>query len=221
MLPAHVIGLTFAGDIGLGDNTLHYDLGIGNGRGTFADDILAVGEYDDWKSVVARLNFLPGAVYGLEIGVSAYIDRIPPGVTDDGGNVLVPFKQDEQIFGAHIAYTGYPFHFIAEGYQVTHADLKEGDDGVMDSYSLTGGFVEAGYDVTETLRPYGRYDTMSRDEKDGFLTASGAPNKKTEIRLGIRQTLHSKAVFKLEYVNVTENDDDPSHGVTAQVAFGF
>jgi hypothetical protein len=213
LLPAHQIGIEALGDIPLGGELdLHYAVGVGNGRGQFSDDVLSTRDRNAFKSLVAQLSLSPHFLPGFEIGVSGYLDRIPPGFTDAMGRVLLAEAVDEQIGGAHIVYASYPFEAQAEGYYLVH---RGRDTGL--STHLIGGFGQVGVSF-EQLTPYARIEGADRSVGDTFFNISGAANRLLELRTGLRYGLSDQAVLKLEYRRDFENR---INGAVLQAAFGM
>jgi hypothetical protein len=212
-LPAHQIGIEVLGDVPLGSELdLHYALGIGNGRGQFSDDVLSTQDRNAFKAMVAQLSLSPRFLPGLELGVSGYLDRIPPGFTDATGRVLLAESVDEQIMGAHVIYASYPVEAQAEGYYLLH---KGRDTGV--STNLLGGFGQLGVSF-EQWTPYARIEAADRSVGDTFFNISGAATRLLEVRGGLRYGLSDQAVLKLEYRRDFENR---INGAALQAAFGM
>ena len=212
LLPAHQIGIEVLGDIAMGELDLHYALGIGNGRGQFSDDVLSTQDRNAFKSMVGQLSLMPRFLPGFEVGVSGYLDRIPPGFTDGTGRVLLAEAVDEQIGGAHIVYASYPVEAHAEGYYLVH---KGRDTGV--SSHLLGGFGQIGVSFDQWT-PYARIEGVDRSVGDTFFNISGAATRLLELRGGIRYGLNDQAVLKLEYRRDFENQ---INGAVLQAAFGM
>lgn len=214
MMPAHMIGLYLYGRIvGTPQVELHYDLGVGNGRGQHADDILATQDRNGSKAVVARLTLRFPTIHGLELGAGGYLDRIPGGFTDDAGVVRVPESIDEIIAAVHASYVRHPFRALAEGYFVHHRG-RTSDEATL----LKGGFAQLGVTVQERYTPYVHVEWVSRDKDDLFFNASGSPVKVLDLRAGLHTGLAATAVLKIEYGY--EHELERHQGV-AQVAFGF
>lgn len=213
LLPAHQIGVEALGDVPLGaDLDLHYAVGIGNGRGQFSDDILSTQDRNAFKALVGQLALLPRFLPGLELGVSGYLDRIPPGFADPTGRVLLAEAVDEQIVGAHVVYASYPIEAQAEGYYLSH----RGRDTGLTSH-LVGGFGQVGVSF-EQWTPYARIEGADRSVGDTFFNISGALTRLAEVRAGLRYGLNDQAVLKFEY---RRDFESRIHGAIIQAAFGM
>jgi len=212
-LAAHQIGIEAFGDVPLGaELDVHYALGIGNGRGQFTGDVLSTRDRNVFKALVGQLGLLPRSLPGLEIGVSGYIDRIPPGFTDPSGRVLLPESVDEQIIGAHVLYTSDTIEGTAEGYYLLHRGRNTG----LTSH-LLGGFAQLGVSF-ERWTPYLRVEGADRSVGDNFFNISGVVTRWVELRTGLRYGLTERSVLKLEYRRDFENR---IHGAVLQAAFGI
>jgi hypothetical protein len=212
-LAAHQIGIEVLGEVPLGaELDLRYGLGIGNGRGQFTGDVLSTRDRNAFKSLVAQVGLLPRSLPGFEIGVSGYIDRIPPGFTDPSGRVLLPEAVDEQIIGAHALYTSDTVEALAEGYYMLHRGRTTG----LGSH-LMGGFAQLGVSF-ERWTPYARVEGADRSVGDNFFNLSGVVTRLVELRTGLRYGLTEHSVLKLEYRRDFENR---IHGAVLQAAFGI
>ncbi len=213
LLPAHMIGLEAFGNYSFGDALeLRYSVGVGNGRGQFADDVLATYDRNAFKSVVGRVALLPLSVEGLVFALSGYLDRIPSGFTNDAGIVIVTEDLDEYIAAIDMTYDAYPLAFTGELYYVIHTGRTTDTQT-----TLTGGFAQLGYSVDQWT-PYVRGEYVQRDAADPFFNASGAPQKIVEVRVGVGYSLSSQATIKVEYTRDIENKTNLG---ALQVAFAL
>lgn len=222
-LPSHTIGLTAWGTIAAGKAlSIRYDFGVSNGRGTYADDILNAEDLNKHKAFIGRLSVRPLAFPGLEIGASAYLDKIEPSPTDPTNHhsVGTPIGMSETVANGFVVYRQYPIDLIAEVYWIKHgldAEVTNADGQVINETSLMSAFVQLGVEF-DAWTPYARYELIDRDEADPFFNASGTPVEETSVHGGIRYALHEKAVVKLEFErNLTEK----SNSGAFQAAFGF
>ncbi|MDD9933918.1 MAG: hypothetical protein OXT09_09955 [Myxococcales bacterium] len=212
VLLAHQLGLeVFGGTSTEGGLGLHYALGISNGRGHSTRAPSGNLDSNDFKAISVRLAALPGPE-GLELGVSGYADRIPAGLRDADGTVLIGEEIDELVGAVHLAYITDSVDLQGELYYLYH----EGRDSKADA-QLVGGFLQAGVPV-ERFTPYGRLELMDRDVNDLFFNVSGIPFQVTDLRIGVGYRIADGAVLKLEYGGELETE---VHGGTAQIAFGL
>lgn len=213
VLPAHTIGAIVHGRL-FEDSpvVIGYDVGISNGRGQFADDVLSVFDRNDAKSWSARLTAMPNAINGLQIGISGVYDVIPDGFVDHHGDVVVTEELRELIGCAHVVYRSYPVDLVAEGYVVRHTGLDTGT-----TWGMVGGFVQLGVEIGK-VTPFGRVDHLSRDAADPWFDASHAPVEALQLHLGTRYALTANVVAKLEGVHDHVANEQ---SITGQLAFGF
>jgi hypothetical protein len=213
LLATHQIGVEALGDVPIGEDLeLRYAIGIGNGRGQYSGDILSTRDRNAFKALVAQVGLLPRFLPGFEFGVSGYLDRIPPGLTDVTGRFVLSEAIDEQIIGAHILYTSDAIEAHAEGYFLAHRARNTG----LTSH-LMGGFAQLGV-IFAPWTPYVRVEGVKRSVGDNFYSLSGTLTRLFELRAGIRYGLGDRAVLKLEYRREFENQ---IHGAALQAAFGI
>jgi hypothetical protein len=212
LLPAHQIGLEISGDVTLPGTSLHYAAGIGNGRGQFADDIMNGSDRNAFRSLLGQLALLPDFAPGLELGLSGYLDRIPPGFTDVAGNVLISEPLSEYIVAAHVAYTTYPIDAQAEAYWLRHEGVRSGQKTEM-----RGGFAQFGFGF-DPWTPYARLEVFKRDANDLFYNVSNAHVELVELRGGVRYSLTDQAVLKVEYSHEFQTT---TRKLVIQTAFGM
>ncbi len=125
---------------------LSYDLDVANDRGIQSDDLANGGDVNSQKMFNLRLRY---EINGLIVGGNALVDWIPPRVGVDPATDQ-PDTLREQIFGAHIAYVEHPWHFIAEGYHISHI-------GPAMIQRTLAGLAEIGYTINQ-ITPYARYE---------------------------------------------------------------
>lgn len=203
LLPAHLIGLEVLGDVGIADVTFGYALTIGNGRGPLAADVLTRMDDNPFKALALRLTCAWDL--GLTIGVSAYVDQVPPGPADPRGVW-------EYLANAYVVYDAHPFDVIAEGYFVRHVSSQTGVTS-----DLISGFTQVGVTPIDLLTAFVRAEYVDRGA-DRFYDVSGAPRRVMDLRAGLRITLVEQAILKLEYRH--EFALDLNEG-TVQVAFAL
>ncbi len=189
-IPAHFVGADLHGRTEVGKVAFDYTLGVGNGRGTQLTDILNNGQVDPQKlakALVARLAILPLFLEDLEIGASAYLDRIP----NSGGALGEELR--ERILGAHLAWMAARWLVIGELYFGQHTGLSSGQ-----AYPFAGGFLQAGVPIGFVV-PYARYEQARRSSEDPFFNLGGTLTRENLILGGVRFNLDEQAAVKLEY----------------------
>src|SRR3984893_11744379 len=150
-IPVHFVGFLVEGNIPSGGAGLGYNVGVGNGRGS---TISRPGDFVDNnnnRAWVANLYARPAKLYGLQMGVSVYRDKIKPVPAPPSGT---DFR--EWITAAHIAYTKESPEFLAEFANVHHQNVLT--NFVTNSQAY---YVQVGYRLPwleKALKPYYRFE---------------------------------------------------------------
>src|SRR5438046_636878 len=115
-IPVHFLGVLAEGNIPSGGAGLSYNAGVGNGRGFPISRPGDAGDNNNNRAWVANLYSRPAKLYGLQMGVSVYRDKI----TTAGGD----FR--EWITAAHLVWTRETPEFLAEFANVNHRAVLTG-----------------------------------------------------------------------------------------------
>src|SRR5467141_3110975 len=108
-IPVHFVGFLAEGNIPSGGAGLSYNVGVGNGRGSIISRPGDAGDNNNNRAWVANLYSRPTKLYGLQMGVSVYRDKITLPNTLPNGN---DFR--EWISGAHVVWTKETPELLAE-----------------------------------------------------------------------------------------------------------
>jgi len=108
-IPVHFVGFLAEGNIPSGGAGLSYSAGVGNGRGSTISRPGDAGDNNDNRAWVANLYSRPVKLYGLQMGVSVYRDKITLANTLPNGN---NFR--EWISAAHLVWSKESPEFLAE-----------------------------------------------------------------------------------------------------------
>jgi hypothetical protein len=206
-IPVHFVGLLAEGNIPSGGAGLSYSFGVGNGRGTIISRPGDAGDNNDNRAWVANIYSRPQRFYGLELGASAYRDKI---TLPDGRN----FR--EWITSAHVVWSKENPEFIAEFANVNHR-------GVLTNLSTNsqGFYVQMAYRLPwfeKTLKPYYRYEYIHTPLSEQVFTNQDL----TGSILGARYDISSFAAFKAEYRYTKHQIAEPYvNGAFFQTAFTF
>jgi hypothetical protein len=206
-IPVHFVGLLAEGNIPSGGAGLSYSFGVGNGRGTIISRPGDAGDNNDNRAWVANIYSRPRRFYGLELGASAYRDKI---TLPDGRN----FR--EWITSAHVVWSKENPEFIAEFANVNHR-------GVLTNLSTNsqGFYVQMAYRLPwfeKTLKPYYRYEYIHTPLSEQVFTNQDL----TGSILGARYDISSFAAFKAEYRYTKHQIAEPYvNGAFFQTAFTF
>jgi len=210
-IPVHFVGFLAEGNIPSGGAGLGYNVGVGNGRGSIISRPGDAGDNNNNRAWVANLYSRPARLYGLQMGVSVYRDKITVPVV--GGN---PNNFREWISAAHIAYTKERPEFLAEFANVNHRNLLTNLITNNQAY-----YAQIGYRLPwfeKTLKPYYRFEHTHMSLSEQVLTNQDL----VQSILGVRYDITSYASFKGEYRNTKRLPTDPRvNGVFFQTDFTF
>lgn len=183
-IPIHFVGFLAEGNIPSGSAGLSYSLGVGNGRGTTISRAGDAGDNNNNRAWVANLYARPASLYGLELGVSLYRDKI---TLSNGRN----FR--EWITAAHLAYTKETPEILAEFYNVHHREVLTNQSSNSQAF-----YVQLAYRMPwfeRTLKPYYRFEYIHTPLSEQVF----ANLDLVESTLGLRYDLTNYAAFKAEF----------------------
>src|SRR5438876_473254 len=93
-IPVHFVGGLIEGAAGAGGLNVNYNLGIGNGRGSVISRGGDAGDINNHRAWLVNMFVRPDKLYGLQVGGSAYRDKVSTAGRDFG----------EWISSAHVAW---------------------------------------------------------------------------------------------------------------------
>ncbi len=210
-IPVHFLGLLAEGNIPSGGAGLSYDVGVGNGRGSIISRPGDAGDNNNNRAWVANLYSRPVSLYGLQMGVSLYRDKITlPNALPTGNN----FR--EWISAAHVVWTKETPEFLAEFANVNHRNILT--NFVTNSQAF---YVQVAYRLPwleRTLKPYYRFEHTHTPLSEQVFTNQDLVGS----ILGLRYDITNYAAFKAEYRNFKRLPTEPRvNGVFFQTAFTF
>ena len=210
-IPVHFLGLLAEGNIPSGGAGLSYDVGVGNGRGSIISRPGDAGDNNNNRAWVANLYSRPVKLYGLQMGVSLYRDKITlPNALPIGNN----FR--EWISAAHVVWTKETPEFLAEFANVNHRNILT--NFVTNSQAF---YVQVAYRLPwleRTLKPYYRFEHTHTPLSEQVFTNQDLVGS----ILGLRYDITNYAAFKAEYRNFKRLPTEPRvNGVFFQTAFTF
>jgi hypothetical protein len=224
ILPVHSVGLSAGTVIDAGPGQLRLTASVSNGRGNVVDDIRNTFDYQDSKALHSQIEYVGLGLPELRAGISGMYDHIAalpamgaPGVPTRPA--LPDQGIDEYILGAHIAYPGYPFLFIAEGYYVMHRVPAR-------TYNTYGGFVTMAR-AFGIVTPYvrGEWIGTSGGTDPFFVPDASAPDAaqfdQVDGLVGIRVDLTDWTALRAEYRATKIAHDDITHVAVLQWSWGF
>jgi hypothetical protein len=183
-IPIHFVGAMAEGRFFPGAVTVSYAAGVGNGRAENPARGGDAGDIDSHRATLLQLGLKHDALYGLEVGGAAYLDRYP--VPDSAS---VP----EQIYSAYVALTRENPEILAEVFLVRHEDEVAGRDANNFSY-----YVQVAYRLPQLggiLKPYARIEEIDIDDDPLFMETESDLRR---ILAGLRIDFASMAAIKLE-----------------------
>ncbi|MEP7052900.1 MAG: hypothetical protein ABJB12_21220 [Pseudomonadota bacterium] len=204
ILPVHWVGVQAGYTVKLGGTAeLRASFAVGNARGAIVDDVQSNHDEHGPKAVHAKLELAGVGLRDLHIGVSGVAGPIaaqPASIRPALPNV----GMDERIGNVYIAYAGYPFQLISEGYAVSH---KAGS--AMSAQTL-GAFAVLAYSAGP-VTPYVRVERIHHSgDPDAFLVPDpSAPTVDLDLSeglLGLRMDTSTWSAIKAEYVFTRKHD---------------
>jgi hypothetical protein len=210
-IPVHFLGFLAEGNIPSGGAGLSYNVGVGNGRGSPISRPGDAGDNNNNRAWVANLYSRPARLYGLQMGVSVYRDKITlPGTPPNGNN----FR--EWISAAHIVWTKETPEFLAEFANVNHRNILT--NFVTNSQAF---YAQVGYRLPwleRTLKPYYRFEHTHVPLSEQVFTNQDL----VQSIVGMRYDITNYAAFKGEYRYFKRLPTDPwVNGAFFQTDFTF
>src|SRR2546425_7940836 len=210
-IPVHFVGFLAEGNLPSGGAGLSYSVGVGNGRGSIISRPGDAGDNNNNRAWVANIYSRPAKLYGLQLGVSVYRDKITLPIALPNGN---NFR--EWISAAHVVWTKETPEFLAEFANVNHRNILT--NFVTNSQAY---YVQIGYRLPwfeKTLKPYYRFEHTHTPMNEEVFSNQDL----VESILGLRYDITNYASFKSEYRNTKRLLTEPRvNGVFFQTDFTF
>ncbi len=210
-IPVHFVGFLAEGNIPSGGAGLSYSAGVGNGRGSTISRPGDPGDINNNRAWVANLYSRPVKLYGLQMGISVYRDKITLPVVTAAGN---QFR--EWISAAHLVWTKENPEFLAEFANVNHKNILT--NAITNSQAY---YVQIGYRLPwfeKTLKPYYRFEHTHTPLTEQVFTNQDLVGS----ILGLRYDITNYASFKSEYRNTKRLPTEPRvNGAFFQTDFTF
>ncbi|HEX8670618.1 MAG TPA: hypothetical protein VF710_01965 [Longimicrobium sp.] len=182
LIPAHFVGFLAEGSVPA--SGVSYSLGVGNGRGRLLSRGGEAGDANTSLAVVASLRVRPATLRAVEVGVSAYGDRVTPADGTDS---------EERMYAAHLVWNPAAAEVIGEYTVITH-EARQG--GSLPTSSGVG-YLQAGYRTRASITPYARIERTSVAADDAPFAAL-VPGYRAGIA-GVRYDFAPLAALKAEY----------------------
>jgi hypothetical protein len=198
-IPVHFIGGLLEGAVGAGGLNFNYNVGVGNGRGSVISRGGDAGDINNSRAWLVNMFVKPDKLYGLQIGGSAYQDKVT------AGTPVRNFR--EWITSAHVVWSRETPEIIAEFANVRHENLT-----VPSPRSNSQAYyVQAGYRLPmfqKKWKPYYRWEYIHIPHSDFLFQSQGIPNL-AGSNVGLRYDISSFAALKFEYRNQRRAPDQP------------
>jgi len=187
-----------------------YNVSVTNGRGKSVEEIQNVKDGNDAKALNFLFGIAPNLLEGLELGVNAYIDKIPPDsipLSPRNGSI------DEEILGGYVVYLADNIEFLAEFIHIKHDDQVSGK-----TFKTEGFYLQGAYQIGPWT-PYYRFDRVNFSEGDPFFTGDTFDIAKNT--LGIRWNPIFWTSLKLEYIYNDRKGANDTNAIGLHAEFTF
>lgn len=206
-IPPHFVGALAEGVFPADGINLHYNAGLGNGRGPVVSRADDAGNVNNSKiATLLNLFVKPNRFYPLEVGGAIYHDEI---------KLLNASEFREYIETAHIVWPKETPELIAEYARVNHMEIR-GPTRNSEAY-----YFQAAYRLpwfNHRLKPYWRYERISIPVSDPVF--SGTPSLQGHL-VGARYELADLVALKVEYRNLKRNTAPGITGLYGQISYAF
>ena len=184
-IPVHFVGALAEGSFAASGLNLNYNLGVGNGRGSVLSRAGDFGDVNNNKAWLATVFVKPDRLYGLQLGGSAYRDKI---------NAIGRPETREWIHSAHVVWSKEKPEFIAEFFNVNH---RQPGAGV--SVNSQAMYAQVAYRLprADQWKPYYRYEYTHIPLADSIFR--GIVSNLSGSTFGTRYDISDFAAAKFEY----------------------
>jgi hypothetical protein len=207
LIPVHFVGALAEGVFPLSGLNLHYNTGVGNGRGAAINRGGDFGDINNNRAWLVDLFSKPDHPYGLQVGASVYRDKIDP---------VAGIPSREWIESAHIVWQKENPELIAEFSNISHTTL-----GSAQQFNSQAWYVQAAYRLPfwqRLWKPYYRFEYIHIPRGDTIFAL--VPNLAGSTA-GVRYDISNFAAFKFEYRNQRRVGIPRVNGLFAQTSFTF
>jgi hypothetical protein len=206
-IPVHFVGALGEGSFPLNGLNLHYNAGVGNGRGSAINRGGDFGDVNNNRAWLVNLFSQPDHPYRLQVGASVYRDKINP---------LIGVPSGEWIESAHIVWQKENPELIAEFSNVTHTTVVS-----RRQFNSQAWYVQAAYRLPfgqRLWKPYYRFEYIHIPRGDTIFALIPDLAGSTA---GVRYDAASFVALKFEYRNQRRVGIPRINGVFAQTSFTF
>jgi len=207
-IPVHFVGALVEGVVPSGGLNINYQGGIGNGRGSVISRAGDAGDNNDVPALLVNVFTRPNRPFGLQVGASAYSDRITTIGRPD---------YNERIVAGHAVWQHEDPEIIAEIADVRHTQV-----GTSLTTSSLAYYVQAAYRLPAPARlwkPYYRFEHIDIHPND--VVFADVPNLDVSI-FGVRYDISTYVCIKTEGRIRRRAENLPwTNGWFSQIAFTF
>lgn len=206
LLPIHSVGVSAEGSIPSGRLGLHYIAEVGSGHTSRALLDLKEKKLIDLNNSLAlniALLARPEWAPGLQLGVSAYHDRISPAGLPELG---------QTITSAHVVYRNRTIEFLNEAIVIRHT---QGDSRRTVN---TPGFYTQVSRKFGRCQPFLRYQYVNAPRDSPIFSDVGL---RQGPAVGIRYDFNEFAAFKVQYEHLTRRSQSSINKLGLQLSFNF
>ena len=207
-IPVHFVGALAEGSLPASGWNVNYQVGIGNGRGSVISRAGDAGDVNTKPASLINVFVKPDEPFGLQIGGSAYFDRI---------TITGRPEYDERILAAHAVWQHEDPELIAEVADVRHAEV-----GAALAESSLAYYVQAAYrfpGAGHDWKPYVRFEHIDIAPADPVF--AGIPNL-DGTTVGARFDASTYAAIKVEgRFRRRASGGERTNGAFAQISFTF
>ncbi len=222
ILPLHSVGVLFEGEVQAGNGVLGYEFQFGNGPSYNTNDGYGSGEIEINNVSDPNSSKSPGArvTYSMEsmplaLGLALMSNNIAEsGATGVSGIATGETLVEQIITGIDLKYSGDELDMMAEYYSLKNDD-KYGSAG---SHTGTAYYVQLGYQVTETLKPVYRYESVDFDDNDAYFVLLGT-KKETRHVAALRYDLSESNALKFQASSINPKVGESYNEYVIQWAF--
>ncbi|MEX2282114.1 MAG: hypothetical protein WEE89_06500 [Gemmatimonadota bacterium] len=205
-LPVHFVGAVAEGSLSTSGFGIVYEAGVGNGRGTNLARGGDAGDNNLTRAYVLSARVRPGHDLGLQVGGSAYLDRIS----------VTSGLFDERIATGHIVWNRGAPELALEYANVRHEGPAD------ETFDSDGWYAHAGLRLPGNLshwKPYVRAERLDVAAGDPAFGAA-IPDYRAYIA-GIRYEFDILAALKAEYRRERFAGGTELNSLFLQVAFAL
>ena len=214
VMPAHAVGLWLAGAPRTDAGRFTYDVYVSNAPRIAAGviDSNNAGNPHGDALFGGNLGFLPAALDGFKVGVSAFTAKIEDNALPTNNRTHV------NNYGVYAVYDTDRWENIAEYYWFDNKDLS----GSTGNHRSDMGFIELAYRAGPWI-PYARYENADFDQTDHYFASQRFGSSYYRTALGLRYDLDLSSALKLELAqtHVTDRVTDEYEEALMQYAIRF